>query len=112
MIAAWDTEELAWATDCARAGDTAEDVAEMSGRTVIDVIAHVYFPRLTEQQRIALQMYVAGATLRDIGLAMKSDSTRPDSLACNTVRKLRDRGFTLPDRCPGRSPDAEARRHA
>lgn len=109
---AWDADEIAWARECARAGDTPEEVAEMAGRTVEDVKARIGFPRLTPHERTALQMYLAGSDVRSIGRALKPTSTRPDSLAACYVRRLRDKGFDLPARVSGRSPDAEARRYA
>lgn len=113
MTGPWDKEERAWAAECFAAGDTIEDVAEMSGRSVEDVRLNA--PRgikLTSGERLTLQLYTAGTPYRDIGRALKADSPRPDSLAASYVRILRRKGFTLPDRLPGRSVDAEARRYA
>lgn len=104
----WDREELDWAREAALCGFTAEDVAEMAGRAVDDVRSHVQFPVLTAKQRLALQMYQAGFTLRDIGLAIKPGSTRPDSLGAFYARQLRDRGLPLVDRRPGPSLGEEA----
>jgi hypothetical protein len=112
MARPWDAEEIAWAKECAGAGDTAEDVAEMAGRTVEDVRAHVRFPHLTENMRTALQLYLAGTDVRSIGRTIKPDTPRPDSLGACYVKRLRAKGFDLPSRLPGRSPETEARRHA
>lgn len=109
----WDDEERAWALECFWAGDTVEDIAEMSGRTIEDVRRNA--PRgikLTPHERTTAAMYTAGATVREIGRTLKPTSTRPDSLGACYVRSLRDKGVQLPSRRPGRSPDAEARRHA
>lgn len=111
MSPAWDAEEMAWALECARAGDTPEEVAEMAGRSVEDVKTRIAFPDLTSHQRTALQMYLAGSDVRSIGRALKPSSNRPDSLGACYVRMLRDKGFDLPARLPGRSPDQEGRRY-
>ncbi len=111
MSPAWDNDELAWALECAAAGDTAEEIAEMAGRSVADVRANVALPRLTQGQRTALQLYIAGATLEDIGRCLRPSSRMPKQLAFSYLKGLRNRGVPLPARCPGRSPDAEARRH-
>lgn len=111
MARPWDADEIAWARECALAGDTPEDVAEMADRSVEDVRAHVDFPRLTPNLRSVLQLYVAGATVRTIGTTIKPDTPRPDSLGACYVKRLRAKGLPLPERRPGRSPDAEARRH-
>lgn len=109
----WDAEEKAWARECAMAGDTAEDIAEMSGRTVEDVRPHPPLGiKLTPHERTVASLYTAGTTVREIGLILKPDSTRPDSLAACYVRRLRDKGIALPERTMGRSPDEEARRYA
>ncbi|NBB51469.1 hypothetical protein GVN24_24600 [Rhizobium sp. CRIBSB] len=107
----WEAEELAWARACVMAGDTVEDIAEMSGRSVEDVRRRVPMIRLTNHERTALQLYAAGTTVRDIGRALKPTSTRPDSLGACYVRRLRDKGVILQQRRPGRSPDGEARRY-
>ena len=108
----WDKEELAWAAECVSAGDTAEDIAEMAGRTVEDVKANVRcLSRLTDKQRQVRALYTAGTTVRDIGRIMKPDTPRPDSLGAVYVRRLRAKGYHLPSRIPGRSPDQEAPRY-
>lgn len=113
MIRPWDAEEKAWARECAMAGDTAEDIAEMSGRTVEDVRRHAPLGvKLTPTERTVASLYTAGTTVREIGRILKPDSPRPDSLAACYIRRLRDKGIALPERVMGRSPDAEARRHA
>ncbi len=113
MIAAWDADERAWAAECVAAGDTVEDIAEMSGRTVEDVRRNAPLGiKLTPNERIVASLYTAGTTVREIGRILKPDSTRPDSLAACYVRRLRDKGIPLPERRMGRSPDGEARRHA
>lgn len=109
----WDADEKAWARECAMAGDTAEDIAEMSGRTVEDVRRNAPLGiKLTPNERTVASLYTAGTTVREIGRILKPDSNRPDSLASCYLRRLRDKGIALPERCPGRSPDAEARRYA
>jgi hypothetical protein len=111
MARPWEPDEIAWAQECAGAGDTPEDVAEMAGRTVADVLEHVRFPRRTNNLRTALQLYVAGTDVRSIGRAIKPDTPRPDSLGACYVKRLRAKGFNLPSRVPSRSAAAEARRH-
>ena len=112
MSAPWTADELAWADECVAAGDTAEDIAEMSGRTLADVRIHVRFRApLTNQQRLALSLYTAGTTVRDIGREMKPNTPRPDALGAQILRRIRSKGYDLPARVPGRSPDQEAARY-
>lgn len=112
MTAPWTADELAWADECVSAGDTAEDIAEMAGRAVEDVRRHVRFKtRLTNNERLVLSLYTAGTTVRDIGRQLKPNSPRPDSLAACYVRRLRDKGYQLPSRLPGRSPEQEGVRY-
>lgn len=113
MIAAWDADEVAWARECAAAGDTAEEIAAWADRPLAEVEVILAGPKpMTEREREADSLYAAGVTVRDIGRVMKPETPRPDSLGWAYLRTIREKGYVLTARCPGRSPDAEARRHA
>lgn len=108
----WAADELAWAQECLAAGDTLEDIAEMAGRSLADVQRNVTVGmKLTDRQRLAARLYAAGATVRDIGRAIKPDTPRPDSLGASYIKTIRAKGYALAARRVGRSPDQEARRH-
>lgn len=112
MSAAWDADEVAWARECAAAGDTAEEIAAWADRPLAEVEVILAGPKpLTAREREAASLYAAGVTVRDIGRVMKPETPRPDSLGAAYLRTIRDKGYVLTARCPGRSPDAEARRH-
>lgn len=108
----WDADELDWGRECLHAGYSVEDIAEMAGASAAEVGHNLGpAPRLTAKQRTALTLYHAGASLDEIGRLIKPDSSRPRKLAGSYLHAIRRKGLMVPRRCPGRSPDQEARRH-
>lgn len=113
MIAAWDADEVAWARECAAAGDTAEEIAAWADRPLAEVeLILAGLKPLTEREREAASLYAAGVSIRDIGRTLKPDTPRPDTLGWAYMRTIREKGYVVSARHPGRSPDAEARRYA
>lgn len=89
----WDDEERAWAAECVSAGDTAEDIAEMAGRTVEDVKAALAdLPPLTSLQRRVANCISAGMTCTETDHALNA----AHGTAWSCVRRIRAKGFNLP----------------
>lgn len=110
MIAAWDGDEVAWARECAAAGDTPAEIAEASGRPLAEVqLILCDLKPMTEREREAASLYAAGVEIREIGRLMKPETPRPDSLGWSYLRTIRDKGYSVPFR---RTAEAVARTRA
>lgn len=96
MAAPWDSDEIAWARECAAAGDTVEEIAEWSGRTVDDVRrVLVGLRKLTRRERLAASLWAAGFTLPEVGRELFPNSLRPRSLGWDTLRRVRAKGYAV-----------------
>lgn len=93
----WSPDERAWARECVLAGDTAEDIAEMAGRTVADVRANVAWPHkaLTAREREAISLYSAGLSLAAIGQTVTPGASNPADAAKSLIRRAWRKGFEL-----------------
>ena len=95
----WDVEEIAWARECAAAGDTVEEIAAAAERHVEDVAAQLAELRpMTANEREVASLYAAGLMPAEI------DAARPvgAEAARKVIRRLRARGYAIPHRQPER----------
>ncbi len=99
MSQRWDADEIVWAKECLWSGDTVEEIAEMAGRSVNDVVAHIGSGRtITPRAREVLQLYAAGLTHAEIDTARGQTTGRPGSASASLLNGLRRRGLPIPYR--------------
>lgn len=101
----WDREEVAWARECLAAGDTLEEIADMSGRTLGDVEARLGRIRLTPMQREVLSLYAAGLTYAEIdtlrGRAAPKRGKHGAAASLIVSRMRHEKRLPVPYRQPG-----------
>lgn len=103
----WDRDEIEWAVECAAAGDSLDDIAEMAGCPVAEVKAALAgLAPLTYRQRMVAQLYVAGETYSAIGRALGSTARNSQGVAVDALRRIRAKGYPVPGRLPQREPRA------
>lgn len=86
----WTDEERAWAVECLTAGDTYEEVAAWSGRTVIDVERTIALPRLNDRQRQIMALLAVGYAPTEIDALTGIDGVR------HRIRVIRALGYAVP----------------
>lgn len=86
----WTEEERAWAVECLTAGDTYEEVAAWSGRTVIDVERTIALPRLNDRQRQIMALLAVGYTPAEVERITDLVSVR------HRIRVIRALGYAAP----------------
>ena len=102
----WDREELEWARECFRNGDTLEEIAAWSGRSVAAVVAVLGSgQRMTPTEQEVLSLYMAGCSFAEIdsarGATSKGASFRtavPGKAAAAIITNLRRKGVSIPHR--------------
>ena len=103
----WDREELEWARECWRSGDSLEEIAEWSGRTMADVIMVLGSgQRLSPTEREVLSLYMAGCSFAEIdnarGVSVHGEKFRtrvPGKAAASIITYLRrHKGISIPYR--------------
>lgn len=105
-MAAWSTEDLEWARECAGAGDTLEEIGAVLGRSPAEVQAAIGVAQpLSPRESEAASLYAAGSSMRAIGETMSPEATRPKAIASRFLQRARRKGFDI----PYRRPDREAR---
>ncbi len=100
----WDHEELEWARECWRSGDSIEEIAEWSNRTMAEVVMVLGSGcRMTPTEREVLSLYMAGCTFAEIDHARGANSagkpfkTRvPGKAAASIITNLRRKGISIP----------------
>jgi FixJ family two-component response regulator len=93
----WDADEIAWARECFRAGDSFEDIAEGAGRSVADVRAVLGSGQsIAPRQREVLSLYVAGCTFSEIAAELGYTSPNARKIPATVITSLRRRGFDIP----------------
>ncbi|WP_370236583.1 hypothetical protein [Brevundimonas sp.] len=97
----WTDEERAWAVECLTAGDTYEEVAAWSGRTVVDVERTIALPRLSDRQREVLALLAVGYAPCEIDDLTGRDGAR------HRIRIIRALGYAVPT--PGRLSSDEVK---
>lgn len=106
MAAPWSRDEIEWARECFRSGDTLEEIADWSGRSMADVIMILGSgQRLTPTEREVLSLYMAGCTFAEIddarGQTSKGAVFRtgvPGKAAAAIITNLRRKGISVPYR--------------
>lgn len=114
MTMEWDAEELAWARECAAAGDLPSEIAEAAGRPVEDVLRVLAdLKPMSERQRRIASLYATGMTYAAVAKAAGLGGRRAASQAQGCIIKLRQNGYPIPKRddrwCERRRDIAERR---
>ena len=102
----WDREELEWARECFCSGDTLDEIAEWSGRSVAEVVAVLGSgQRMTATEQEVLSLYVAGCSFAEIDCTRGATSKgaafrtgRPGKAAAAVITNLRRKGVSIPHR--------------
>lgn len=106
MTTPWTRDEIEWARECFRSGDSFEEIADWSGRSMAEVIMVLGSgQRLTPTEREVLSLYMAGCSFAEIddarGQTSKGAAFRtgvPGKAAAAIITNLRKKGFTVPYR--------------
>lgn len=102
MIAAWDGDEVAWARECAAAGDAPEEIAQAAGRPLSEVqLILADLPPMTAKLREIASLYAAGVPVRQIDIEIGTDTPNPGKNAASRINELRRRGYAIPHRLNG-----------
>ena len=83
-------EERAWAVECLTAGDTYEEVAAWSNRSVVDVERTIALPRLNDRQRQIMALLAVGYAPAEIDALTGIDGVR------HRIRVIRALGYAVP----------------
>jgi hypothetical protein len=98
-------DELAWVHECFASGDTPAEIAEASGRTLSEILAHLPTIQITEHERDVLGLYAAGCRLSQIDQERGIHNPRyPGSAALKCIGRLRRKGVPIPHRRPDLVP--------
>jgi hypothetical protein len=106
VLRAWPADEAAWARECYHCGDSLEEIAAASGRSIADVKRVLGSGcNLTETERDVLSLYTAGCTFAGIDATRgatasgKSFASRvPGKAAASIITNLRNKGIPIPHR--------------
>lgn len=102
MSPAWDNDELAWARECAAAGDSLEEIAETSGRSLDEVKLMLSdLPPMSAKAREIASLYAAGVPVRQIDVEIGTPTPHPGKNAASRLNELRRRGYPIPHRARG-----------
>lgn len=94
-----DAEEIAWARECAAAGDTPEEIAEAAGRPLRDIQAALAGLRpMTAKQREVASLWAAGLTQQAIAAQIGLTSPFAKNVVGMRLKGLREAGYPLPHR--------------
>ena len=95
---ALDQDEIAWALECAAAGDSYAEIAETAGCSVADVANALGRREMTPRERDVAGLYAAGSSIRDIDAELGFNTSRPGSAAAARLCELRRKGWPIAHR--------------
>ena len=94
-----DAEEVAWARDCAAAGDTPAEIAEAAGRPLEDIEAALAGLRpMTARQREIASLWAAGLTQQAIAEQVGIGGKFAKNSVGGRLKDLRRNGYSVPER--------------
>ncbi len=95
MARPWDPEEIAWARECAAAGDTFAEIADMADREESDVAGQLAdLPPLTDRQRQVMALHDAGFSLAEIDRLCDRAGSRGASANC-ILKRVKAKGYAV-----------------
>ena len=98
-MTAWSGDEVAWARECAAAGDTPAEIADAAGRPKAEVeLILADLPPMSAKAREIASLYAAGVPVRQIDVEIGTATAKPGKNAASRLNELRRRGYAIPHR--------------
>lgn len=95
MARPWDEDEIAWARECAAAGDTFAEIADMADRAEAEIIEQLGdLPPITERQREVMRLHDAGLSLAEIDRQTGRAGSKGASANC-ILKRVRAKGYAV-----------------
>lgn len=96
---AWSGDEVAWARECAAAGDTPAEIADAAGRPLAEVqLILADLPPMSAKAREIASLYAAGVPVRKIDIEIGTETDKPGRNAASRINLLRRLGYDIPHR--------------